>query len=457
VHYPLRRRSRLSLSLSLLALISSCALVAPTQAANAYYFALQPVFPPPAAPSNLQVQSPTSLNVPAGAVLRVHLLRDDKIIATSRLEFGAAYSASALFPTPPIAAFHQTGTSAQPGQPLPGATLTSAAADLTAIAAAPDQYRFLWQLSAGDMGLPGQAVFSGNGFGLFNVRVTALAASARPHVEKPGSLLVFPYYASSLYSTTENTTVAITNTSPTEATQLRVLFYSAADCRAAEYAVCLGAQQTLSFKMSDYDPGIKGYCVAYATDAGGQPTQFNYLVGSAKIKQPGAGGAAFDATLDALTVMKRSAGAVSATNGQAELAFDDVMYDRLPNLLTLDTLPSQAGGQNVTSLLLTRLSSANVSARLTAVNATGDRSALTTRSMTCQADVKLPGLRLNPTLNTLVPADATGWMRVSATDDRPVLGLYLTTGEANTGGNLRALSYATDFRLSVPVRAVGCQ
>jgi hypothetical protein len=38
-----------------------------------------------------------------------------------------------------------------------------------------------------------------------------------------------------------------------------------------------------------------------------------------------------------------------------------------------------------------------------------------------------------------------------------VLGLYLTTGEANTGGNLRALSYATDFRLSVPVRAVGCQ
>jgi hypothetical protein len=107
--------------------------------------------------------------------------------------------------------------------------------------------------------------------------------------------------------------------------------------------------------------------------------------------------------------------------------------------------------------VLTRLASSSVSARLTVVNATGDRSALTTRSMTCQADVKLPALRLNPTLNTLVPADATGWMRVSATDDGPVLGLYLTTGEANTGGNLRALSYATDFRLSVPVRAVTCQ
>jgi hypothetical protein len=455
VHYPLRRQSRLSRSLSLIALISACAVSA--RAENAYYFALQPVFPPPAAPANLQVQSPTSLAVPAGAVLRVHLLRDDRVIATSRLEFGAPYSTAALFPTRPVASFYQTGTSAPPGQPLPGATLTPAAADLAALAASPDQYRFLWQLSAGDMGLPGQAVFSGNGFGLFNVRVTALAAAARPHVEQPGSLLVFPYYASSLYSTAENTAVNVTNTSATDATQLRVLFYSATDCRTAEYAVCLGAQQTLSFKMSDYDPGVKGYCIAYATDAAGQPVQFNHLVGSARLRQPGAGGAVFDAMLDALTVLKRSAGAVAAANGQAELAFDDLMYDRLPNLLTLDTLPSQVGGANVTSLLLTRLASSSVSARLTAVNATGDKSAMTTRSITCQTDVKLPALRLNPTLNTLVPADATGWMKVSATDDGPLLGLYLTTGSAHTGGNLRALSYATDFRLTVPVRAVTCQ
>lgn len=451
----LPRQSRLSCSLLWLALI--CALVAPAQAANVYYFSLQPAFTPPAAPATLLVQSPSALNVPAGAVLRVHLMRDDRVISTSRLEFAAAYSSAALFPSPPAAAFYQTGTTSQPTNPLPGATLTPGAADLASLAASPAEYRFLWQLSAGDMGMPGQAVFSGGGFGLLNVRVTALAATARPHVEKPGSLLVFPYYASSLYSTAENTTVAVTNTSATEATQLRVLFYSAADCRAAEYAVCLGAQQTLSFKMSDYDPGIRGYCVAYATDAAGQPVQFNYLVGSARLRQPGAGGAAFDATLDALTVMKRSAGAVAAANGAAELAFDDVMYDRLPNALTLDTLPSQVSGQNVTSLVLTRLASSSVSARLTVVNATGDRSALTTRSMTCQADVKLPALRLNPTLNTLVPADATGWMRVSATDDGPLLGLYLTAGEANTGGNLRALSYATDFRLSVPVRAVTCQ
>jgi hypothetical protein len=449
------RQSRLSCSLLWLTL--TCALVAPAQAANAYYFSLQPISTPPAAPANLQVQSPTSLNVPAGAVLRVHLMRDDKIIATSRLEFGAAYSNPSVFPPPAVASFYQTGASSQPGNPLPGATLTPGAADLAAFAADPAQYRFLWQLSAGFMSKPGQAVFSGNGFGFLSLRVTGMLAAARPHVEKPGSLLVFPYYVSSLYSSDENTTVSVTNTSPTDATQVRVLFYSAADCQTAEYAVCLGAQQTLSFKMSDYDPGVKGYCIAYATDAAGQPTQFNHLVGSARLRQPGAGGTVFDATLDALTVMKRSAGAVGATNGQAELAFDDVMYDQLPNALTLDTLPSQVGGANVTSLLLTRLASSNVSARLTVVNATGDRSALTTRSLTCQTDVKLPALRLNPTLNTLVPADATGWMRVSATDDAPIFGLYLSTGGANTGGNLRALSYAADFRLTVPVRAVTCQ
>lgn len=77
--------------------------------------------------------------------------------------------------------------------------------------------------------------------------------------------------------------------------------------------------------------------------------------------------------------------------------------------------------------------------------------------MTCQTQVKLGRLRLTPTLATLVPADATGWMRVSAADDGPVLGLYLTTGRANTGGSLRATAYADSFYLSVPVKAVACQ
>jgi hypothetical protein len=389
--------------------------------------------------------------------LSVHLLRGDAVVATSRLTFNAAYNAQAVFPAPPVAAFFQPGVGAPPGTPLTGATLAAGGADLAAVAASPNDYRLLWQLSAGQMAMPGQAVFTGNGLGVTRVRLTGVAAAARPHVEKPGSLLVFPHYASALYSSAENTTVAITNTSATEATQLRVLFYSAADCQAAEYAVCLGTQQTLSFRLSDYDPGVKGYCIAYAADAAGQPVQFNHLVGSARLTLPGTSGQSFDATLAALAVMKRSEGAVSANNGQAELAFDDVTYDRLPNLLTLDTLASQANGQNTTTLLLTRLSNAGTNARMTVVSATGDKSAMTTKSMTCQTEVKLPGLRLNPTLSTLVPSDATGWMKVSTADDSPLLGLYLTTGNANTGGNLRALSYATDFRLSVPVRAVTCQ
>jgi hypothetical protein len=122
---------------------------APCCAADAFYSSLQPVFTPPAAPATLLVQSPAAWNVPAGAVLRVHLL--------------------------------------------------GGAADPAAVATNPGQYRFLWQLSAGYASQSGRAVFSGSGFGLMSVRLTGVAASARPHVEKPGSLLVFPYYASSLY------------------------------------------------------------------------------------------------------------------------------------------------------------------------------------------------------------------------------------------------------------------
>jgi hypothetical protein len=48
-------------------------------------------------------------------------------------------------------------------------------------------------------------------------------------------------------------------------------------------------------------------------------------------------------------------------------------------------------------------------------------------------------------------------MRVSATDDAPLVGLYLWAGSAHTGGNLRALSSASAFRLTVPVRAVACR
>jgi hypothetical protein len=441
----------------LLALALLCSAAASARAANAFYFALEPAVTLPTEPSSLLLQSPTQLNVPAGAVLSVHLLRDDKVLATSRLTFGAAYSTLALFPPAPVASFYQTGTAASPGQTITGATLTGGAADLRALAASPGDYRFLWSLSSGTMSAPGQAVFTGNGLGRAVVRVTSLAAATRPHVEQPGSLLVFPYYASSLYSTTENTTVSVTNTAEAEATQLRVLFYSADGCQAAEYAVCLGARQTFSFKMSDYDPGVRGYCIAYATDAAGQPQQFNYLVGSARLTQPGASGQAFDATFDAFTVMKKSDGAVAAANGSAEIAFDDVMYARLPSALTLDTIASQAGGQNTTTLFLTRLAASSTNARLTVVNATGDQSAMTARSMNCQTEVKLPALRFNPTLNALIPADATGWMKVSAADDGPVLGLYLNTGRANTGGNLRAFSYANDFRLTVPVRAVACQ
>jgi hypothetical protein len=68
VPYPLRRQSRLSLSLPRPFLLAACALVAPARAANAYYFALQPVFTPHAAPAGLLVQSSSALSVPVRAV-----------------------------------------------------------------------------------------------------------------------------------------------------------------------------------------------------------------------------------------------------------------------------------------------------------------------------------------------------------------------------------------------------
>ena len=149
------------------------------------YYALKPATPVGGTPSSLLLQT-TFVNVPAGSAFTLHLLKNHQLVTSSRLTFSAAYQNSSFLPMR-IAAFLPTGSTPSNSQPLPGASLTEGVADLNAIAANPEQYQFLWTISAGAIAPPGQAVFTGGSAGatFVDFALTGGIAALRQSDQKP--------------------------------------------------------------------------------------------------------------------------------------------------------------------------------------------------------------------------------------------------------------------------------
>ena len=76
---------------------------------DALYFSFQPSSALPPAPSSLLVQSPSYVNVPAGALLAVRLMRGNQVISTSTLRFSQGYTNTSLLPPVPVALFAPPG------------------------------------------------------------------------------------------------------------------------------------------------------------------------------------------------------------------------------------------------------------------------------------------------------------------------------------------------------------
>lgn len=460
-----------SLPASLRTMLCTCLLVfmllpgMSVSAADANYFSLETSTALPSSLSSLIIQSPTLINVPAGAALKVTLMKGLTAVATSTLTFTQAYNNDRLVPAVSIAAFYPSGSGLGSGQPLPGSTLTPGFTNLDALAATLGDYRLLWLLTEGVIATPGLAIATSqtSPFNPIDLRLRAVSAAVRPGDQKPGSVLFYPRYTSSVSNPArEDSSLSVANTSPTDLVYVR-LFLVDSSCQAFAYTVCLSPNQTINLLASDIDPGSRGYVVAVACNATGQPIQFNWLTGNVTVKQPNpVNGASFDATLSAVACAKRSGGAVTVASGMAELAFDDQMYDRLPEQIAADDIPSQAGGLNNTTLTLLRplpvLSggSQTVSYRVTAYNNTG-ASASADVAAACYRDIPLTTLRTTPRITDLIPAGTGGWISASTTDHLPLLGAQFNYGRFSSGNTTRALSYAADYRITVPVTVPACQ
>lgn len=437
---------------------------------DAYYFSLKTNTPLPASPYSLLIQSPIFFNVPAGAVLSVHLMRGDALVATSTLTFQQAYQKDLQLPAVPIASFVPPGNSTNGGQPLPNTSLTVGIADLTKVVQEPAAYKFLWMLSSGVISTPRSAIITGQpaGFVVVDLDLLAVAAAAIVGDSKPGSVLFFNRYTSSASNPArENSTINITNTSSTTTAYVRLFLVSGTTCQTTEIQLCLAAQETASFLMSDFDPGVKGYAMAVATDSQGHPTQFNWLTGNVVVKQtasntPGA----YSSVLSAIALAKRKDGAIANVGGVAEMAFDDVNYDRLPGQIAFDSVPSQVAAANLTVLSVYRPLADFSAIPSAAVQLSGwskNSSGIVTTSAgnvnsTCFSDVLMSTFRLQPTvINQFVPSGSTAWFAASTNDLQPLMGAQFNSGEFNTGNNARPLSFSSEYKIRVPVLAVTCQ
>ncbi|MFN0109664.1 MAG: hypothetical protein ACKVZH_12485 [Blastocatellia bacterium] len=268
---------------------------------------------------------------------------------------------------------------------------------------------------------------------------------------KPGSVLFYSRYSSNPANPAMgDTQINITNVSQNTATNVHLFMVDGATCSIADSFVGLTPNQTASFLVSDFDPGITGYIVAVATNGG--PTQFNNLIGSEYIRETNG----TTAYLQAIGVAKRSAGPAGTDgSGQTVLNFNGVDYEQLPSVLAVDAFNSQSSDTNYLSifsppndLTIGGAVSASIFTLLYNDAEVAISSSFTVNCYRYESFVSL--FNRGGGINRHVPSGRTGWIRLSSSS-RPILGSVFGKGPVFTGGhNLHAIQLLGSYSITVP-------
>jgi len=270
---------------------------------------------------------------------------------------------------------------------------------------------------------------------------------------KPGSVLFYNKYTSNPSNPQQgDTQINITNTNQNSAVDIHLFLVDGSTCSIADSFVSLTANQTTSFLMSDFDPGVTGYLVAVAV-AGGAPTQFNWLIGDEYIRES----ETRVANLAAVSIAKVSPNdVISNGDGTASLIFNGVEYERLPATVALSSFNSQTDANTqvniyVPSSNLIVGAAPSSTTIFTLVYDDTERVFSTTTRVVCYTTLQLTSLRVaGGSLNTIVPTGRTGWIRFNG-GSRPLLGASVQTGPVFSGGhNLHALTLLPTYTILVP-------
>jgi hypothetical protein len=263
--------------------------------------------------------------------------------------------------------------------------------------------------------------------------------------QKAGSVLIYNVYSS---SNTEpqylNTRISLTNTHGTGRAFVHLFFVDGSTCTVADSYVCLTPNQTVTFLMSDVDPGITGYLVAVAADeATGCPRSFNYLIGDEFCKLPS--GHFGNLLAEAFAAEYDGIADCDSNSITATLYFDGSgrpgSYNMLPRTLAADNIADRATG-NSTLLVINRIGG-NLSlagaplGRLFGLLYDDAEQAYSfgVSLDTCQLRAELNNTfpRTVPRIETIIPAGRSGWLKVHTTDtEGGILGAVFTPSMAAT-------------------------
>ncbi|HEX4946308.1 MAG TPA: choice-of-anchor Q domain-containing protein [Blastocatellia bacterium] len=167
--------------------------------------------------------------------------------------------------------------------------------------------------------------------------------NARVSDQKAGSVLVFPYYTSTVGGVSD-TRMTISNIGTgTGLTFVHLFLIDGASCQQSDLFLCLTPNASFSFKASDYDPGNTGYVLAVAVNAQGVPIQNNVLIGNAFVNTPQVKG-----NYGAESFRANSFAVATIEGNAATLYFDQVGYDAVPKQFAVEVQsPADATGQQV--------------------------------------------------------------------------------------------------------------
>lgn len=132
--------------------------------------------------------------------------------------------------------------------------------------------------------------------------VTGVTGGATNNIQvsdqKPGSVLVFPYYTSDVQNKWD-TRITISNLATanypvgvqgnfglyTNSIVVHVFMIQGSNCQQADFFLCLTKGASMSFKMLEQDPGVTGTLIAVAVDYQGLPVSWNALIGNAFVNR----------------------------------------------------------------------------------------------------------------------------------------------------------------------------
>jgi uncharacterized repeat protein (TIGR01451 family) len=288
--------------------------------------------------------------------------------------------------------------------------------------------------------------------------------------QKPGSVLIFPVYSSdALDPNRENTRISLTNVDPYNAVCMHLFFIDGSTCSVADSIICLTPNQTSSFLLSDFDPGVTGYLVGVAVDESGCPISFNRVLGESYVKM--ANGASASLPADSYSALYNGKlPGCDANSTTATIDLDGVQYNMAGKTLAASNVMSMADG-NTQVLALARTggdltSSAAALGSLFGVfyNDTEIGVSFTLNASSCQFRQTLSNSvpRTTPRLSNFIEAGRTGWFKVSMTGGGGMTGAIFninpntsTSESAFKGGHpLHKLTLTPD-RFIIPVYPTG--